>query len=266
MSLFFIKDLEEVQKLNMQLQNLWTFDIMPYVYNSNPPVNGIISPVKITSPNDMNNGMRFRIQSINLPRFKLETERLPNGQIYYSGFSFEEAVTITIYETADMASYQYFTDWMDIIFDRKSMRFRVIDKFNETQAFRKGVLTLYNFSANWSIIAGTLFNSTIRNVVEPNLRSKISIPTTSNPLAQNFINTAFSGASVIANQTGAELANEILPQVEKKTSGNFIFENMRIVNIENNNFTYEDGNPLMLSITLETERVSFEKGNNLSVN
>jgi hypothetical protein len=264
MGLFFPKDLEEVQKLNFQLQNLWTFDI--YSFFSYPPPALNPQGQSVFAPSDFNNSMRFRIQSINLPRFKLETERQMNGDIYYSGFTFEDTVSMTIFETADMASHKYFYDWMNVIFDRTTMRFRVIDEFKKNSAFRKGVLKLYNYEANtWSIISSTLFNSTIKNMVEPTLRTKLSIPKTSNPIAQNFINTAFAGTSVIAGESVDNISNTILPQVSKKVSGSFLFNNMKIKSIDDHSFNYDSGDPLILTVNFDVESVTFAESNNLSV-
>jgi hypothetical protein len=258
MGLFFPKDLEQIQKLNLQYQNLWTFDITPMIYNSS------INP--LTNPNDVNTGMRFRVQSINLPRFKLESEKLANGDIYYSGFTFEDSVSMTVFETTNMASYRYFIDWMNIIFDKQKMQFRSLTPAEENNAFRTGILKLYNYTANWSIIAKTLFNSTLKNIGEPLLRSKLPIPRTSNGLANHVINTAYAGTSIIAGESINELENLVAPQTSKKVSGSFIFNNMRIRSIDTTNLDFENGNPLILTINMEVESITFQEGNDLPVN
>lgn len=69
--------------------------------------------------------LRYLVQSVSLPFIKLETETRNIGSKVLKSVTPEDGISITFYETSDFEVYQYMTDWMDEIFDKKKRKFQV---------------------------------------------------------------------------------------------------------------------------------------------
>jgi hypothetical protein len=72
----------------------------------------------------------FKVQDVKLPFLKLEAKRSFSGLIYWDTFIDVESVQMTIRESSDFSTFQFFQNWMDKIFDSKKRVFLVQEKEN----------------------------------------------------------------------------------------------------------------------------------------
>ncbi len=69
--------------------------------------------------------LRYLVQNVSLPFIKFETETRNIGSKVLKSVTPEDSFSITFYETSDFDVYQYMTDWMDSIYDKKKRKFKV---------------------------------------------------------------------------------------------------------------------------------------------
>lgn len=72
-----------------------------------------------------NSDLQFLIQNVSLPFIKFETETRNIGSKVLKSVTPEDSFSMTFYETSDFDVYQFMTEWMDTIYDKKKRKFNV---------------------------------------------------------------------------------------------------------------------------------------------
>lgn len=99
--------LDEAFNCEDQLGPMWDFNIIP----------GADSPKNIEK-------MKFKVQDVTLPTYKLVAERKLSGEVMWKGIEDLTELTITIRESPDFSTFRFFRDWMDKFYDYDNRVFK----------------------------------------------------------------------------------------------------------------------------------------------
>lgn len=87
----------------------------------------------ITGLINLSNPLQYSVRSIDLPDLfpTFETENLPTGQPYYTKASVDKTWSISLEETSDLTTLDYFVKWSNKIFDVENFNFTLDNDYSK---------------------------------------------------------------------------------------------------------------------------------------
>jgi hypothetical protein len=105
-----------------------------------------------------NPDLTYFVKSTNLPIPGLSQEVLPFGNKKLTGYVPVETVTITFWETVDLAVYSFFREWQEKIFDFDKKVFKVLQ--SEYDKYKTATITTKYSNIGGRILSGIRFRLT----------------------------------------------------------------------------------------------------------
>ncbi len=207
--------------------------------------------------------LKARVDTMPLPFAKLTTERVPAGEVFYTGAEFPLDFSITLRETSDWRVYDYFDAWWNDIFDQSTRRFKsypgVSVGSSGDKIHRQAILKFYKFAAgedssiaiSQSIIEKEEKQNIITGVISREVGSVASI--------LSGISRAVGGGTIRSPLTVPVITKTDVVTRASNTSPtvihSFSITNMKLTGIEPLDLSYGEG-PLRFQISISADDVS----------
>jgi hypothetical protein len=236
--------------------------------------------------------MTFEVEDVSLPFPRLTTEKLANGENYYSGIEFPNEVSITLRETIDFTSLSYFQEWFDEVYDlddRVFLSYAGAKKgSSQDKVHRQGKLTFHSFDMSSKRASEMIYQKENFNSYSDVILKKQEINNILFGAARNVISSAQSMVTDLTRTVGFNLGSGWRPKVPtmkvpipvfKLGSGwsvplstvnpggwterdtyVFTLDNLSIIGVEDLSLSYGEGGPLLVKVNMVAENVSGKKG------
>ena len=236
--------------------------------------------------------MTFEVEDVSLPFPRLVTEKLANGENYYSGIEFPNEVSVTLRETIDFTSLSYFQEWFNTVYDLDNRIFLshagAKKGSNEDKVHRQGKLTFHSFDMNSKQPSETI--KTVENLssFEDIILRQQEINNILFGAARNVISSAQSMVTDLTRTVGFNLGSGWRPKVPtvkipvpvfklvsrwsipsggpvtpggwtERDTYVFTLDNLSIIGVEDLSLSYGEGGPLLVKINMVAENVSGKK-------
>jgi hypothetical protein len=125
-------DIDVLSSIEFQSANLWDFFIF-----KDPSPTDILSAIASTSQDAY---LKFKCTSVSVPMPTLDTEASLGGHKYYAKRTHVDKVTASFYEDVLFGTFNYFSNWMNEIYDFNLERF----KSHQEGTSRSGYVIYYS--------------------------------------------------------------------------------------------------------------------------
>ncbi len=202
----------------------------------------------------------MKVVNTNLPYLvTLETGKYDTlGTHFYNGFTFPESFSVTFREDTNFTVYNYFKEWLDIIFDTKEATFKSYNMNSPIEKSREGFIVMYSYRFNEESI-------NLKSVIDNKLRTLYeNISDTYVEKAKNLVrggNINIAGALFrtdtfenVSRGLNEALSNnkKYFDEIETKV---FKLKGIRFLGITDSNLDYETSEELKITVNFSVDKV-----------